>query len=261
MKLSITHITRYDYDREVSFGPHLLYLRPRESPQLRVDSFSLSLEPAARLHWMRDDFDNFTGSAHFASTASVLAIGSHCGVETSDRSPFDFVLRDYAINFPFDYEPLHRQNLAAYLGLPVAADQAQLRAWVRQRMPETVHDTVGWLVALNRTIFTSLHYARRDKPGIQSASTTMRSGTGTCRDYATLLIACARTHGLAARFVSDYVHDAATAGTAAGEMHAWSEVYLPGAGWLGVDPTHGVVCGDTYVPVAHAAVAESLNPI
>ena len=261
MHLSISHQTRYTYDREVRFQPHLLYLRPRENPLLTVKSFTFSFQPAARVNWMRDDFDNLPASAHFTAAASSLEISSACEVETSDTPPFDFLLRDYAVTFPFDYEPLHRFNLSIYLTPPTQTMQELLRDWVHTRMPDPPTDTVGWLVALNRLIFDSLHYGRRDEPGIQSSFTTVQRGTGTCRDYATLLIECARSRGIAARFISGYVFDADDDGTGGGDMHPWVEVFLPGAGWLGLDPTHGIFCNSSYVPVAHAVVAESLNPI
>lgn len=261
MDLTISHTTHYRYDREVHFRPHLLYLRPRDNPLLEVKAFAFSFEPEARVNWMRDDFDNLPASAHFSTPATSLLIQSECVVSTLDVPPFDFLLRDYAVAFPFDYEPLHRFNLSIYLTPPVQITQEVLRTWINQHLPDPPSETVAWLAALNRLVFEQLHYARRDEPGIQSAMTTVHRGTGTCRDYAVVLIECARTRGIAARFVSGYVFDPADDGTGPGDMHAWVEVFLPGAGWRGLDPTHGIFCNSAYVPVAHAVVAESVNPI
>ena len=174
MNLTINHLTRYSYDREVQFQPHLLYLRPRENPLLAVKSFAFSFQPAARVNWMRDDFDNLPASAHFAEPATVLEIRSACEVETTDTQPFDFLLRSYAASFPFDYEPLHRFNLSIYLTPPAQTTQEILRDWIHGRMPDPPANTVAWLAALNRVIFDGLTYGRRDEPGIQSSVTTLK---------------------------------------------------------------------------------------
>jgi transglutaminase-like putative cysteine protease len=116
-------------------------------------------------------------------------------------------------------------------------------------------------MALNSALTGKLNYTRRDDPGIQKSLTTIELGSGSCRDSAALVIDCARTLGLAARFVSGYMFDPNQADTTGGDMHAWVEVFLPGAGWRGLDPTNGIFCQNAYVPVAHAVVAESVNPV
>jgi len=261
MQLKISHLTRYEYDREVQLRPHLLYLRPREYALLQVNQFAFKFLPKAEVAWMRDDFDNLPASAQFSETASTLEIRSECTVTTTDTQPFDFLVRDYATTFPFVYEPLHKFNLSIYLTPPEIAIQSALRRWLDARFTARPKETVAWLFALNQVICRNLTYRRRDEPGIQTALETITLGSGSCRDYAVLLIECARTLGIAARFVSGYMFDRASNGTAAGSMHAWTEVFLPGAGWIGMDPTHGIFCQNAYVPVAHAVVAESVNPI
>ena len=261
MRLQISHLTRYEYDREVQLRPHLLYLRPREYALLQVNHFAFSSTPKADIAWMRDDFDNLPASAQFSTYASTLEIRSECTVTTTDTPPFDFLVRDYATSFPFTYEPLHKFNLSIYLTPPVIAAQDALRCWLDTRFTARPKETVAWLFALNQIICRNLNYRRRDEPGIQTALETITLGSGSCRDFAVVLIECARTLGIAARFVSGYMFDHASNGTAAGSMHAWTEVFLPGAGWIGMDPTHGIFCQNAYVPVAHAVVAESVNPI
>lgn len=122
-------------------------------------------------------------------------------------------------------------------------------------------ETVPFLVALNSLVHRTLTYTRRYEHGIQPSTATLSLGTGSCRDYAVLFVELCRTLGLAARFVSGYLYDSATDSPSYGAMHAWAEVYLPGAGWKGLDPTHGIFCNDAFIPVAHAAVAESVNPV
>lgn len=261
MHLEISHLTRYEYDREVQLHPHLLYLRPRENPLLQVNRFVFNFQPEAKVAWMRDDFDNLPASAQFTASSTTLEIRSECTVTTMDTQPFDFLVRDYAMAFPFAYESLHRFNLSIYLTPPDDATQVALRSWLDTRFTDRPKETVAWLFALNQMICRNLNYRRRDEPGIQTALQTITLGSGSCRDFAVVLIECARTLGVAARFVSGYMFDAGASGAAAGSMHAWTEVFLPGAGWIGLDPTHGLFCQNAYVPVAHAVVAESVNPI
>lgn len=261
MNLEISHTTRYQYDREVQLHPHLLYLRPRENALLRVSRFAFSIQPAAKIYWMRDDFDNLPASAHFTQPTSILEIKSDCVVKTSDRPTFEFLVRDYATNFPFDYEPLHLFNLAIYLTPPEKATQAVLNKWISTRFTNQPTNTIAWLLELNQTLNRSLVYERRDEPGIQGALETIEKNSGSCRDYASLFVAIARTLGVAARFVSGYLYDPNLNQATGGDMHAWVEVFLPGAGWRGLDPTNGIFCDSSYVPVAHAVIAESINPI
>jgi len=261
MKLRITHTTEYRYESPVQIQPHLLYLRPRENPLLRVDNFSFEIDPAARIDWMRDDFDNLPASAQFSQNSDSLNIVSRCIAETSDSTPFDFLLRDYARSYPFEYEPLHRYNLGIYLNPPEPGVLKQIDRWLSKHFATGLTDTVSWLFALNESVNRSIVYIRRDEPGIQPSLTTIKLGTGTCRDYAVLLIDCARSLGLAARFVSGYLFDPANNGTIPGDMHAWVEIFLPGTGWRGLDPSRGMFCDNAYVPVAHAVVAESVNPV
>lgn len=241
--------------------PHLVYLRPRENSLLQVKSFELTLQPGGQIHWMRDDFDNLPASVRFHLQSDTLQICSKCIVETKDLPPFDFLVRDYARSMPFAYEPLHLANLALYLTPPPTAVQGALNKWLDERFIHRPTDTVAWLMALIQTLNANVKYERRDEEGIQKPLQTIELNSGSCRDYATLFIACARTLGVAARFVSGYVYDPGLDQNLSGDMHAWAEVFLPGAGWRGIDPTYGLFCNNSYVPVAHAVVAESINPI
>jgi transglutaminase-like putative cysteine protease len=261
MNLEIKHTTTYQYDQSVHLYPHLLYLRPRETPLLSVVTFALDIKPSAKLYWMRDDFDNLPASIHFSGESRTLEIQSICRVATADIPPFDFLVRDYAQSFPFDYEPLHRSNLGIYLEPPIPAEQDKLRDWLQPLLRTAPSETVSWLFALNQWLYQNLQYKHRDEQGIQAPLETIAKNSGSCRDYASLLIACARTQGLAARFVSGYLYDPNSPANSPGDMHAWAEVFLPGAGWRGLDPTNGLFCNNAYIPVAHAVVAESVNPI
>lgn len=261
MDFEIEHWTHYQYDREVELLPHLLYLRPRDTPLLQVREFNLSFQPEAQVDWMRDDFDNLCASIRFDSPSPTLSIHSRCSLGTKDLPPFDFLVRDYARRFPFAYEPLHRFNLSLYLCPPAPFVQSSLLRWIDGAVSSKPEETVAWLFELNAAVSRNLGYQRREERGIQTSEQTINLGSGTCRDFAVLLVDCARTLGLAARFVSGYLFDPLNNGNYSGDMHAWVEIFLPGAGWRGLDPTNGVFCHNGHMPVAHAVVAESVNPV
>ena len=266
MFLRVTHVTRYDYSSPVSFAPHALYLRPRETTRQRLHSFDLTLTPVARRIATSDAEDNALEWAYFdaGTFAPVLEFRSEFLVETLDTNPFDFFLKPSAFTFPFAYDEAERYVLAPCLALPAGSDEAELRGWLAARLPAPPRDTVAFLTALNTAVRNSLGYTRRDEPGIQTPAETLACGGGSCRDYAVLFIALCRTLGLAARFVSGYLHEPPAAdipNPLPPAMHAWAEVYLPGAGWRGLDPTRGIFCDDSFVPIAHSAVAASVNPV
>ncbi len=266
MFLRILHVTRYDYTQPVSFAPHAIYLRPRETPRLRLHSFELNLSLPARRVPTGDAEGNALEWAYFdaATIASRLEFRSEFLVETSDANPFDFFLKPNALTCPFAYDATERYALAPCLAVPAGSNEGQLRRWLATHLPSPPSETVSLLSALNLAVRQSLTYSRRDEPGIQTPAETLACGGGSCRDYAVLFIALCRTLGLAARFVSGYLHEPSAAdipNPVPPTMHAWAEVYLPGAGWRGLDPTRGIFCDDHFVPVAHAALAESVNPI
>ncbi|MEY2879336.1 MAG: hypothetical protein RLZZ15_1716 [Verrucomicrobiota bacterium] len=266
MFLRLTHLTRFDYSQPVSFAPHALYLRPRESARQRVDQFSLAVTPTpTRLVGTTDAEDNVLDWAYFsAAPAAALEFRSEFLVETLDANPFDFILKPHASAFPFAYDATEQLTLASCLRAPAPDTAVALRRWLATQLPALPADTLALLTALNTTVRDSLAYARRDEPGIQTAAETLARGGGSCRDYAQLLIELCRLHGLAARFVSGYLHEApdpAVPNPAPPTTHAWAEVYLPGAGWRGLDPTRAIFCDDRFIPIAHSAVPESINPI
>jgi len=261
MQFHVLHETRYDYGQKVHFSPHFLYLHPREDQLLHLTSYELTLSPGATVQWMRDDCDNVFASVQFTEEAASLVIRSEFVVRSSDEKPLAVEVRDYAKSFPFSYEPLHVFNLAAYLIKPSAETQATLQKWLDEHFTDRPAETLPYLYALNECLHKTLKPFRRDEEGIQPSTATLAANAGACRDYAVLLIEMLRTLGLAARFVSGYYFDPAVSNTPAAAMHAWAEVYVPGAGWKGLDPTTGLFCHDAYVPIAHAAVAASVNPI
>lgn len=266
MFLRLTHVTGYTYSRPVTFAPHALYLRPRESTRQRLHDFKLEMTPVARCVATNDPLDNALDWAYFAPNqqSTELQFRSEMMVETLDTNPFDFFLKPSAIAYPFSYDAAEKDALTPCL-TPVNEPAAtQLRRWLNDLMPVPPGETVALLTTLTQAVHRGLTYNRRDEPGIQPATETVTRGTGSCRDYAVVLIELCRLHGIAARFVSGYVYEAPPPNVSlpvSPAMHAWTEVYLPGGGWRGLDSTRGIFCDDAFVPVAHAAVAESVNPI
>jgi transglutaminase-like putative cysteine protease len=267
MFIRVTHLTRYDYSQPVTFAPHAVYLRPRETSRQRLHQFGLEIMPAGRRIATTDALDNALDWVFFesASPATRLEFRSEIMVETLDANPFDFFLRPNALTFPFAYDDAERSALAPCLALREDSPApAVLRDWLTRQLPSAPSETVPFLSALNSAVHRAFTYTARDEPGIQSVSETIARGGGSCRDYASFLIELCRMLGLAARFVSGYLYEQPPPNVTANArqaMHAWTEVYLPGAGWRGLDPTRGIFCDDAFVPVAHAAIAESVNPI
>jgi len=260
-RLKILHRTYYNFHSLVRLQPHRLLLRPREGPGLHIETSKLDIEPAAQIRWLRDPYDNSVAIATFNSSTSHLAIISECTVQQYDETPLDFLVADYAVNYPFSYDAETSEVLRPYLRNPKAGDQSALGAWVKQywHLGEPVQ-TYGLLDRLCAGINRSLTYQAREQPGVQSAIETLTRGVGSCRDFAHLFMEATRSLGFAARFVSGYLN-APVAGGRSGATHAWTEVYLPGAGWKGFDPTSGEIAGSRHIAVAVARLPEAVSPV
>lgn len=262
MKFRVTHLTRYQYEQSVTFSPHALYLRPRETPQHRVSRFAFNIAPSFKLTHTRDSYDNTLTWLHLWDRADALSIRSEFEVETLETNPFDFILRFDATQFPFRYTPAEQFALTPYLATPFDENHARLRNWLDEHYVQRPSDTVSFITGLNTVLYCYLDYKRRDDAQVQTGPKTLELATGNCRDYATLFIDMCRALGLAARFVSGYFHTYPEDNrVSVGAMHAWAEVYLPGAGWKGLDPTHGIFTTPAYIPLAHAPTAAEVSPI
>jgi transglutaminase-like putative cysteine protease len=262
-RYEILHRTYYNFTTAVQLGPHRLRLRPREGHELRVESASVRITPAASLRWSRDVEDNSVAVATFESPASQLEIESHVIVQQYNQAPFDFLLADHAADYPFAYAPEDAAVLSPYMTGAVrsANEQAALAGWVNALWPggEPIH-TFALLQRLNTHIHQSLSYRVREESGVQTPAETLTLGTGSCRDWAFLFMEAARHFGLAARFVSGYLNTPPSSANY-GATHAWAEVFLPGAGWKGFDPTTGLVVGTDHIAVAVARLPESVPPV
>lgn len=259
-KLRIRHTTEYRFASPVQLLPHRLMLRPREHHGLRIASSLLEVEPAAKVHWQRDPLDNSIAIASFSGSTTQLTVRSEVLVEHYDEEPLDFVVADYAVTLPFLYQTGEGRDLTAALQSTWPGDRAPLRNWLDAQGLTRPGETFALLDVLNRTICSSFRYQSREEAGVQSPADTLWRGSGSCRDLAALFLEACRVLGLAARFVSGY-HTTFEQETGSGSTHAWAEVYLPGAGWKGFDPTAGTVSGNEHIAVCVAHHPESVPPV
>ena len=260
-RYKILHRTCYNFSAAVRLDPHTLLIRPREGHELRIESSILKITPPATLRWHRDVEDNSVAIATFDSLTSQLLIESEVIIQQYNRAPLDFLVADYAMNYPFSYTPEDRVVLAPYMNLAMRNSGDTLDQWLANswRLDDQIQ-TYALLQRISTQICNGLSYLRREEPGVQTATETLSYGTGSCRDFANLFVEAARRLGLAARFVSGY-HHAPPSTVDFGATHAWAEVYLPGAGWKGFDPTLDEVAGTNHIAVAVAKLPESVPPI
>lgn len=259
-RLQIKHVTTYQYSEFVTFLPHKLLLRPREGHDIHIESNRLMIQPNHRLQWQRDVYDNAVALVNFTEPGNCLSIDSWVVLQHYDDQPLDFLVADRAVFYPFVYDPAEYTDLGPYL-IPIFIPDPQLGEWLRSIWrPGQVLETYVLLDRINRAIASGFRHLPRDQPGVQSPLLTLTSRAGSCRDFATLFIEACHYLGLAARFVSGYQYSPGLL-PMAGATHAWSEVYLPGAGWKGFDSTTGRVVGNDHIAVAVGRHPESVPPV
>ncbi|MEQ1842230.1 MAG: transglutaminase family protein [Verrucomicrobiales bacterium] len=259
-RYKILHRTYYNFSGPVRLQPHQLRLRPREGPELRIESSLLEITPLASIRWHRDAEDNAVATASFNSQTSQLAIVSAVVIQQFNVAPLDFLLADEAMTYPFAYVPEDAILLSPYLDRSESGG-VLLNRWLgEQWKPGQRIGTLALLQRLSATIQQTFLYTVREEPGVQSAERTLTLRSGSCRDFAALFMAAARGLGLATRFVSGYLN-AEPSSAIVGATHAWAEVYLPGAGWKGFDPTTGALAGPHHIPVAVARLPASVPPV
>jgi uncharacterized protein (DUF2126 family)/transglutaminase-like putative cysteine protease len=261
IRVALNHRTVYRYDRLVTLAPHVVRLRPAPHARTPILSYSLRVEPTPHfLNWQQDPYSNYLARIVFLNPARELRIEVDLVAEMRVINPFDFFLEESAERFPFTYDPLLARELAPYLELDRPGPRLQDLVLDLQ-----VGDarTVDHLVSINRAIHERVRYVVRLEPGVQTCEETLALGSGSCRDSGWLLVQVLRHLGLAARFVSGYliqlkVDQPALDGPPGPDsdftdLHAWAEVYLPGAGWVGLDPTSGLLAGEGHIPLASVA--------
>jgi transglutaminase-like putative cysteine protease len=260
-RFKILHRTYYNFSAPVSLEPHALRLRPREGHQLRIESSTLSTIPPSTVRWHSDVEDNSVAIATFADAAGQLMIESEVIIQQYNEEPLDFLVSEYATEYPLVYVPNDAIVLSPYMIASLQNNEKLLNNEVKKLwQPGENIQTYSLLHRINSHVHNALTYKIREEPGVQSAAETLMLGTGSCRDYAALFIEFARRLGFASRFVSGYLHTQPAASDL-GATHAWAEVFLPGAGWKGFDPTIGEIAGIKHIAVAVSRLPELVPPV
>jgi transglutaminase-like putative cysteine protease len=247
--VALWHRTRYRFARPVTLGPHLIRLRPAPHTRTRIRAYSLEVDPAAhQLHWQQDPFGNWQARVFFLEPTDHLEVTVDLVAEMAVVDPFDFYVEPEASQWPFAYDADLEEDLRPYLETEPIGPEFQA---LLESIPRDPAYTVTFLVELNQRLAERIGYLVRLEPGVQTLEETLRLGSGSCRDTGWLLVQLCRQLGIAARFVSGYLIQLAgdpegTDGPAEDipDLHAWAEVFLPGAGWIGLDPTSGLLAGE-----------------
>jgi transglutaminase-like putative cysteine protease len=215
--------------------------------------------PTATVRWLRDTYDNSIAIVTFEERSDKLSISSDVDVDLYYDDPVDWPIESFARSYPFQYPPEEHVDLMGYRLPSYPYDGPTLRNWLRDLYePGQVIGTLDLLDNLNTHIFQSLKYIHREEPGVQLPNETLQRGSGSCRDFAVLMMEAARYWGLGARFVTGYIQ---MAEGQHGTTHAWTEIYLPGAGWRGFDPTNNKLVGSEHISVAVAREQEKASPL
>lgn len=273
IQVALTHRSHYRFDRRVGLGPHEIRLRPAAHARTPVQSYSLRIEPSGHfLNWQQDPYGNWVARVVFPEPARELLIEVDLLVDLVTLNPFDFFVEPGAEQIPFSYAGTLARELRPFL--EADPQGAEFQAWLAQSRSELFAaglGTVDFLVALNSKVRNRVDYLVRLEAGVQTPDETLRLGSGSCRDSAWLLVQTLRHLGLAARFASGYLIQLkpdevpldGPAGPACDftDLHAWAEVYVPGAGWIGLDATSGLLAGEGHIPLACTAEPGSAAPV
>ena len=271
-KVSLTHYTGYTFARPVNVTPHVVRLRPAPHSRTPIEAYSLDVSPANHfINWQQDPFGNWVARLVFPEKIDHLSITVSLVADLMVINPFDFFIEEYAEYFPFDYEPSLKADLAPYLRPVDDSEQAGIWKQALPALPENGVPTVQFLAGLNSAVHRDVAYDVRMEPGVQTPDETLHRAIGSCRDSAWLLVSLLRKYGLAARFVSGYLVQLAAdqkaldgpSGTEVDftDLHAWTEVYIPGAGWVGMDPTSALFAGEGHIPLSATPHPSSAAPI
>jgi transglutaminase-like putative cysteine protease len=262
MLLRIDHVTEYRFREPVELTPHRLRLLPRSAPGLQLIRSEQTITPEVPMRWNLDAEGNLVGDVLFPTKADRLLISSHLLLEQKLTNPFDFLLDGRAMHLPIAYNIREAALLAPFIETHDTASSEEVAALIRPFLNgvSAKPNTLDFLTALNRAIPALFRYSERHEEGVQSAEETIAKREGTCRDFAHLFMESVRSVGIASRYVSGYLCSS-PGHREENHTHGWCEVYLPGAGWRGFDPTSGILAGPHHVVVASSAAAGDSPPV
>jgi transglutaminase-like putative cysteine protease len=254
--LNVSHRTEYKYANPVTFGPHRMMMRPRDSHDLRLLETALTISPSASVRWLHDVFGNSVALAEFSEPASELVVVSSFRAEHYPLSEAGVTLEEFARHYPFSYDAAEIPDLVRSVERHYPDPDHRVDGWARRFVEQQRDgDTMAILMAMAHAIKGEFAYNSRDEMGTQDPLVTLDGGSGTCRDFALFMMEAARSLGFAARFASGYLYDEERvegddAVVGGGATHAWAQIYLPGAGWVEIDPTNDLVGGRNLLRVA-----------
>lgn len=257
MIVQINYQSQYAYAEPVSFSSHLFRLFPKCDRYVSLRSLAFQTNLDAAISYRRDLFDNEIASCFYPEKSALLSAGLQITLDIQKRNAFDFLLAPHALNVPFTYTPQE-----AHVLLPFMLAVSQIPTLPFWQPPAEPQPTIHTLTSLNEAIHDNLAYERRDEGAAYLPEETLRLGRGACRDFAVLFAEAARGLGLAARLASGYLCEFGDGEKKAeGALHAWTEVYLPGAGWVGFDPTNGYLCNHNHLTAAVGLTPEDVSPV
>ena len=267
--VALNHVTHYEYDRPVQLGPQVIRLRPAPHSRSRILSYSLKVEPEEHfINWQQDAFANYQARLVFPKKTQAFKVTVDVVTEMAVFNPFDFFLEPTAEQVPFTYADSVKEELRSYLDKD---DKTPLFKKYLASLDRKRQNTIDFLVQINQRLHQDIRYTIRLEPGVQTPEETLHLQSGSCRDSAWLLVQLFRHMNIAARFVSGYLIQLSPdvksldgpSGTEVDftDLHAWCEVYLPGAGWVGLDPTSGLLAGEGHIPLACTPQPSAAAPI
>ncbi|WP_339665558.1 transglutaminase family protein [Maribacter arcticus] len=269
LKVAIKHKTKYIYDRSINLSPHIFRLRPAPHSRTPIEAYSIKIKPENHFfNWQQDPFGNYLARIVFPDKTTELSVDVEIIADLKTINPFDFFVEEAVEEFPFTYSEELKKELLPYL--EKVESGPLLKDWLA-KIDMTPKRSIDFLIGLNSDLYNHLNYTLRMDPGVQTCEETLDSKLGSCRDYAWLLVQTLRHLGLASRFVSGYLvqlkSDEKSLDGPSGpeedftDLHAWAEVYLPGAGWIGLDATSGLLAGEGHIPLACTPSYESAAPV
>lgn len=276
IKVSISHKTRYTFDKHINVAPHVFRLRPAPHSRTPIEAYSLKISPKNHfINWQQDPFGNYLARVVFPEKTDHLHIDVEVIAKMETINPFDFFIEDYAEYYPFNYQSQLKRELVPYLEVKESGEK--LMQWIKQIDLNEKIRTIDFIIKLNRLLQEDISYNIRMEAGVQSCEETLTKKTGSCRDSAWLLVQMLRHFNIASRFVSGYLvqltADIKSLDGPSGpendftDLHAWVEAYVPGAGWIGLDPTSGLLAGEGHIPlcctpdyVSAAPVSGAIDP-
>lgn len=270
IRVAISHKTSYKYDRYISLSPHVFRLKPAVHSRTPILSYSLKIHPEEHfINWQQDPFGNFLARVVFPEKTKEFSFDVEVIADLTVINPFDFFMEEYAEQFPFTYDEQTKKELLPYL--EIKEKGALLLKWLEKFRDIKKMNTVDFLVLINQELWKAVNYTIRMEPGVQTCEETLGKALGSCRDSAWVMVQAMRHLGLAARFVSGYLvqlkaDQKAIDGPSGPEedftdLHAWAEVYIPGAGWVGLDATSGLLVSEGHIPLACTPDPVSAAPV